>query len=188
MDTDALFVATLDWLHRASSRDPLDAYEMVLTSGRLRLLLLDGAPLVHTVNRERRLKLVFDVGDHSPPPPPLPQPLFWAVPDGLNPNHMSTTHNVPMLSLSLDEFLARRILVYEGVDVTVKELIRHAAHVSGGVHAGEPENDTERKLDELAEAMLAQGMPMGVRCLRGVVWVVLDALAPLHAAIVNDVG
>jgi hypothetical protein len=140
MDTEALFVATLDWLHRASTRDPLDAYEMVLTSGRLRLLLLDGAPLVHTVNRERRLKLAFDVGDHSPPPAPLPQPLFWAVPDGLNPNHMTTTHNVPMLSLSLDEFLARRILVYEGVDVKVKELIRHAAHVSGGVHAGEPED------------------------------------------------
>lgn len=183
MDKGELLVATVEWLHERAWSEPPDEYHLVLASGRLRMLLLDSAPLVHQVNRDHKLKITFEVGDHHPPPPPMPTPLFWSTPDALNPNHFSTGHNIPIRSLSLDQFLSLRVMVFDGLDVNVKELVKHTANVAGGVHAGSSEGPTESKLDDLAAAMLIQGFPLGIRCLRGIVRVVVDSLRPLCEAV-----
>jgi hypothetical protein len=58
VDAARLFVETVDWLDEIGKRQPPDEYELLIASGRLRLLLLDDSPLVHQVNRHHRLKCV----------------------------------------------------------------------------------------------------------------------------------
>lgn len=55
-------------------------------------------------------------------------------------------------------------------------------------HAGESRSSTERKLDDLAEAIVIQGMSPGLRCLRGILRVVVDSLRPLSEAVRASLG
>ena len=57
MRADQLFLRMLEDLDRRTT--VTDEYEALLAAGRLRLLLLDEAPLVHRVNRYRRNESVF---------------------------------------------------------------------------------------------------------------------------------
>ena len=60
MDPDQLFLKTLSDLERRTGSEASE-YDVLRSSALLRQLLLDGSPLVHQVNRHRRLTLVFRV-------------------------------------------------------------------------------------------------------------------------------
>jgi hypothetical protein len=121
--------------------------------GLLRLLLLDGLPLVHEVNRHRKLLLVFRVVDplavigtdeflevaREAEIVLLPGVNLWPGPPGRR-------AEVDAVELSLDPFLGFTIGLIEGVPLTVKETIGFASHVGGGVHAGPAKNDGEEIL------------------------------------------
>jgi len=72
-----------------------------------------------------------------------------------------------------------------GFDLTVKDLIKHAANVSGGVHAGAPSTPAERRLDEIADDVFVNDLPMAIACLHGIAAVSVKALSPLADAIVT---
>lgn len=187
MERDILFVQTVDWLGTVGRQQPPIEHELLLASGRLRLLLLDSQRLVDQVNMSRRLDLRYRILRHGDGPPFEESLLFWAVPDGLSPDLVATfapDHTVPVESVKLDAFLRERVIIYKGEDVTVRDLIDHLANVVGGVHAGKARTARELKLDELAQEVVIQGMDAGIRCLRSIVVVVVEALRPLRDSIV----
>ena len=186
MDVARLFVETVDWLDEIGKGQPPE-YGLLMASGRLRLLLLDDSPLVHQVNRHHRLKVRFRILRHGDPP--MKEALkLWAVPDGLSPDIAPAGHRIPIEEVNLDTFLRERIMIIDGTDVTVVELIRHLANVAGGVHAGSARDPVDRQLEEMGELMMLQGVNVVARCLRGIVQVVVSALRPLREAAMTSLG
>lgn len=181
-----MFVQTFDWLAEIGSRAPPDEYELVVASGRLRLLLLDARRLVDQVNASRRLDIRYRILRHGDGPPLQHLLRFWAVPDGLSPALAPPGHNIPIEDVKLATFLRERVIIYEGEHVSVRDLIDHVANVAGGVHAGKPRDPRDLKLEALAEEIVVHGMSVAIRCLRGIVIVVVDALRPLRAAVGPD--
>jgi hypothetical protein len=79
---------------------------------------------------------------------------LWAVPDGLSPDIAPAGHRIPIEEVDLDTFLRERIMVLDGTDVTVLEVIRHLANVAGGVHSGSARDPVDRQLQEMGEQMM----------------------------------
>lgn len=180
VDPDALFVATVRWLESLLASGSVNHHDWLLASGRLRLLLLEGSPLVDKANRSRRFDLRYDV-NRTPDPPVAFK--TWAAPDGLAPSIIPPGPKANVVSLKLGAFLHERVMHYEGLDISVGDIIKHTANVAGGVHSSEPRTPAERSLQEVAELIAFEGLPIGVRCLRGVTAVVVEALLPLVEAV-----
>lgn len=183
VDRDRLFLATLGFIETAVTRMPPDEHELLLLSGRLRMLLMDDEPLLDTVNRGRGFKLRFRILRHDYSQIPVPGWLLWATPDGLSPDLAPRGHKIPIELVSRTVFMHETVMNYKGEDVTVYDLIHHTANMAGGVHAGSSGTDKARLLDELAEGIALQGVPAGTRCLRGIAAVVLATARPLRDAI-----
>jgi len=58
VDVDRLFLETMNDLDRRLDA-PVDEYDVLMIAPLLRKLLLDDSPLVHLVNRQRRVKFRF---------------------------------------------------------------------------------------------------------------------------------
>lgn len=159
---------------------------MLSAAAILRRLLLDERRLVDRVNRDRRLKLTYRINVR----PPIwqvtgdPSPITWSREDGLDPE---TAHGVPQpQDVTLDRLLATLVVVHNGYEVSVKELIQHAAHVKGGVHLGEPKSDKDRALSELASSLSIGGYSAGTGPMKAIGRVVLKGLQPLRALIEEE--
>lgn len=182
MDAASLFLRTLDDLKtRLGSR--FDEYDVVLSSGLLRKLLLDSPSLVDEVNRKHRLKLRYRVNAR----PPLwqltesPPPAVWMAQHGFDPDLALTA--VEPLDVDRDGLLKRNIAWYEGRWVTVKDLIRYTAHVAGGVHRYPPGAPGEEALVKLAGEIRVGACDPGVRALQAVGHVVAKGLQPLKVLV-----
>ena len=102
-------------------------YDLIRSSRVLRQLLLDGDALLHLVNRELRASPVFRVrtfGDGSGSGPA----------DWMNTAISWSDESAPFADLSLQQFLSYRLGVANGEEITVRQIIKYAAIVLGGVH------------------------------------------------------
>jgi hypothetical protein len=186
VEADALFTATLDDLEqRVIPGRP--EYDVLMAAALIRKLLLDEHPLAHVVNRppERRLKLRFRT-NVAPAVwevlPDTPKPVFWSIQDGLDPETAVMRRHAPS-DLSLDDFLRVRVMLIEGHEINVHELVDHAAHVSGAVHAGPPGSEKERALQDVTRQIQVGGYDPAVRSLLAIGRITLRALAPLRAVV-----
>jgi len=137
---DELFLLTLlDLEERAHlGRGEYDALNMAWL---LRKLLLDEFPLVHVVNRSRRIPLRFIVNDESPPP----GIIGWGLTDAFYPD--PAWENIPTVELTFDEFLRRTVLVESRQTISVRDLVRFLANNYGAVHttpAHDPKSEALR--------------------------------------------
>ena len=115
-DVEQLFLDTLrDLEQRVSAQD---AYQILGISALIRKLLLDGCPLTDQVNRERRLKIWFEIGFPRKSPPGFPQPLFYPRQDGFDPD--TAPPGTERKKVSRDGLLSARVLTIEGKDYTVQ--------------------------------------------------------------------
>jgi hypothetical protein len=130
---DELFVLTLEDLERRVQLGRGE-YDALMTALLLRKLLLDGAPLVHQVNRARRLKLTFRMRDETPEP----GLLGWGPGESLWPN--SNYGQSAVVDLNLSQFLSRPTLVADGHVISVRDLINFMANYAGAVHASRPDD------------------------------------------------
>jgi hypothetical protein len=164
-EPEQLFLDTVADLKDKMARG--DGYALIKASGLLRLLLADAHPLVR-----------FETIDYTMKPP-YPQLIIfrWSVLDA------SAIPGARKRSSTLDEFLAAEILTFEGKEFTVLQVIRAAAHVKGGVHAGTAESDHEQALLDLGRALTVGGLDASVAALRGIIAVTLAALEPIVAAV-----
>ena len=180
MNQDTLFLKTLEDLERKSTSN--DVYEIFMSSALLRKLLLDENPLIHQVNKNRRLKITFIINDR--PLENLPGLVLWSVQDGFDPEtaHSSNPQEVP-----LDKMLKAPVMIIQGQVISTQDLIKFLSHVEGAVHAGNPSNKKEEVLHEAEKFLTIGGMPGGVRSLLAINRVVLKALKPLRDAIEKSV-
>ncbi|EKD86313.1 MAG: hypothetical protein ACD_37C00360G0001 [uncultured bacterium] len=179
MDRNTLFVKTLEDIeNRMKSKD---GYEILLISGLLRKLLLDGTPLIHQVNKDRKLKIRFNVNDRMPPTGD-PSLIFWAMEDGFDPD-TSVPHLSKPIETDLDEMLKKQIMIINGESITVQDLIKFLSNVSGAVHAGKAKNKKELVLEGVQKTLGIGGLPAGIRSILSISRVTIKGLEPLRVAI-----
>ena len=154
MSAEELFVRRFDDL--VLGLKARDDYEVVKVGAILRQLLLDDTPLIHTVNRQHRLKLRFIVNDIWSKESPI-QPDIHFVASGLDPSMLASTTGTK--SISLGQFLGLEILNSKSNKFTVRELIKYAANKAGGVHHGDTLDSREAELLRTLEKVGALGVP-----------------------------
>jgi hypothetical protein len=185
VNQDALFIKTLDDL--AGRVTPSrDEYEVLGISSLVRKLLLDEHPLAHTVNRERRLSVRFEINVTPPIWEALGEepPLFWLSQDALDPETSLPRSRIE--KVTLDQFLGTMIAYVRGRRITVKDVVLHTANVVGGVHRGEPRGEEQETLTDLAGALQIGGYQPDIRALQAIGRVVLKGLEPLRNQVESD--
>jgi hypothetical protein len=177
-----LFLRQFDELAgRASRGDPHDLY---MAAGILRQLFLDGKPLVHQVNREHRLKLTYYIAKvpDEEPNPKRQTLLRWAslIPHSTR-HETSVDRRIPM-HVSEAALMGTVCVVINDCPFTVRDMIKTAAHVMGGVHAGNAD-DSQSLIVTTAYTSGTGGRPQIVGALQEISTIVLAGLLPLRTAI-----
>jgi hypothetical protein len=182
VERDRLFLETLRDLEARSAGGATE-YEVLRSALLLRQLLLDESPLLHQVNRDRRIPITFRVNVREPiwkiagsPPPEI-----WAKQNGLDPDTAGPAPEVADLKLSA--FLSRVIIISHGSELTIGDVIRQVANVLGGVHAGTEREPQEHALAAVSEAFVIGGLDPVTRSLEAVGRVVVRAVRPLQIEI-----
>lgn len=157
-------------------------YGMLRASTLLRQLLLDGAPLIHIVNENLKLPILFPVCGVE-----YVKTIFELNPDNyqaLDSIHESTrvSGDGPKL-LSLSDFLSTQVLIINGSIQTIEIVIKHAAIILGGVHFGIPKYNEQLKPSYTNDDITSFGLPISAQQLKPIVKVTLDGLNPLYCAL-----
>jgi hypothetical protein len=177
---EELFVKSLEDL--ANKIASGDGYETLRASLILRQLLLDDYPLVDQVNRERRLRLRFEVGvdAHGERVRQIPGVLFWSTQDTFDPDVPPLGNNLTRLVCTRAQFLSRPVLLTDGRTYSVADIISFEANVMGGVHAGSAKEDKDRALLTVGHLFGIEGLRAPLRQLQAIGRVVLKGLQPLR--------
>lgn len=171
-----LFLRTIEDLEKRLSA--VDPYEILGISALLRKLFLDELPLVDQINKEYRLKILFEVVPPRPLPPGVPEPTFLMTQDGLDPDTSPFANSKKQVSR--DEFYKICVLTTDGKKYSIREIILFEANVMGAVHAGTPQTEGEAALFEIEKLFRVGGYAPSLRQLKAIGRVVLKALAPLR--------
>jgi hypothetical protein len=182
VDRDRLFLETLRDLEARSAGGATE-YEVLRSAVLLRQLLLDQSPLLHQVNRDRKIPITFRANIREPiwKIAGSPPPAVWAKQDGLDPETALAVSEVA--DLDLPAFLSQVIIISGGVELTVRDVIRQVAHVLGGVHAGSEREPVEHALAAVSASLRILGLDPVIRSLEAVGRVVVRALRPLQVEI-----
>jgi hypothetical protein len=182
--TEALFLNTLRDLagHVAES----DEYTVLGASALIRKLLIDGTPLVDQVNQTHRLKVTFAISESNPSIPGVPEPTFWSVQDGLDPE--TSRPGKPRKIVNRDQLLATVLAIVNGKSYSLRDIVLFEANVMGGVHAGSPKEEKERVLQSINGTLAIGGHRASLRQLQAVGRVVLKGLEPLRVAVATASG
>jgi len=177
---ESLFVATVEELKaRLRANSP---YSLLKASANIRLLLIDGSPLLHQANKRLALKLSFKVAVNEPAPDSM------GMKGGIVVLNDAVDPTIPPFDqysqdLKLDPFLAVRVAWINGHAYTIKDVILLVANVMGGVHAREPKGQTQEALMGL-DAMWGFGQNSQTLHQLGVIGrLVVAGLEPLCAAL-----
>ncbi len=173
---EGLFLDTIADL-QAREGNP-DRYGLIKASGALRLLLLDPEPLVHQVNRDYGVKLVFTFHE-------LPKAGQENTIAGWTRLKRQVTRSDQSKGTTggLDAFLAAGCLALYGKVLTVREVILTNANVKGGVHAGPPRSEGEHRVLALDQIMNVGGAEGSLASIHDIIRVTLEGLAPLVEAV-----
>lgn len=182
MDRKRLFISTIDDLRNKVESN--NEYEILKASGLIRSLLIDSNNLIDEVNKEFRLKLTFTYADstqgYSAEMIKMMQPDQWAVLDGFYPGSQIT--NAVNVTTGRDPLLSQMVLINNGERLSVKDVIKYAANVLGGIHAGKVKQGDVK--DEALEKLtgLFGNLPTALLQLKAIAHVILDGLEPLYVA------
>lgn len=182
MDRSGLLLRVMEDL-RARVAHPDDEYGMLRAAALVRQLLLDSPSLMDVVNKPYRLKIRFAVNrvvDEVPPG------SYWAVLDGLSPDIATSGYTVDIMDRR--HFIQVQTLKMPGpngtIRATVKDLIRVAAHVEGGVHVGDFESERERLLATTLKLNInGRDVTYAAKTMRAIGTITIRALVPLEEAV-----
>jgi len=169
-----------------------DEYSALKSSGLLRQLLLDSYPLVDQANKKFRIPIRYRVNSTviDNMMRRCRSPVFACFIDLLCPKDSGgfPVETTPS-ELTRDQFLAVKPIFYDNVkSVTIKELIDHAAHILGGVHAGKAKNDSDRELNFVHDQFRIGNHAISLHILFPISKIVLAATEPLRQAITTQYG
>lgn len=190
MNPDSNFLDVMKDLERCANG--WNAYDLLRIPGQLRLLLVDGAPLVDQVNRKHRLKLRFSVGhtlqlDHLTEQE-AQDTILASVADSFDPEFLQQYSLEPPQSQAVakDAFLQLKVMAVGEATFTVKDLICHLAYVHGLTHGGEPKTPKDAALLDLRRKVELGEVSVGLREIRAVGRIVYRGLVSLRDAVEND--
>jgi hypothetical protein len=183
VDTASLFLSTLDDLEQRAQAT--DEYEALLAAALLRKLLLDSHSLVDQVNASHRLRLRFRINGPTRYEEVIlgDGPAFYSLEDAIDPELDHPPGLMAPTEATRDQLLARRVMVINGEDVTVRDLIDQLAHIEGAVHRSNPRDRREIVLSEATRTLFIGGLSAGVRQIQAVSRVVVRGLQPLRAVV-----
>jgi hypothetical protein len=178
MDAASLFLERCKQIETAmQSSKEIDLLDL---SARLRQLLVDGREtLVHQANRDRRLKLNFRVGSFRQEPDQYV--AHQSLEDGIDPE--TRPPGSPSTRVNFDGFLAHKVLYIRGAPYTVRDVIKHAADVAGGIHLSNNPDDRQQVIAAYSKSATLGGLPGATRMLRAIARVTSRGLLPLIQAI-----
>lgn len=178
-----LFVETVADL-RDRSEDPVSRsrYELLGIALLLRKLLTDrGEPLLATVKRARQeVKIEFRIRP-------------WQAPVGADDSleylvrlsGRELVGDAETEALTADQFLAARVGLLEGRDLSAKQVIRYYAHIEGGVHFGDPKEAGQEAMSKMGPVLLGNTTGQ-IEILGHLGQIVVDALTPLCDSILTS--
>ena len=172
MDATPLFLARCKQIETAMMSS--NEIELLDLSAHLRQLLIDDTSPLHKVNRERRFKLKFVVGEFRQRPDSHTRIL--SLEDGVDPE--TRPPGSPRKQVSLGGFLGHTILYLQGQPRSVGDVIKFAAHVAGGVHQAAPK-DKQKLIEDYSSQVSIGGLPGAIRQLQAIARVALRGLRPL---------
>ncbi len=176
MDAVSLFLARCKQIETALMSN--NEIELLDLSAHLRQLLIDPTSPLHHVNRERRLKLKFVVGQFRQQPDVYTRIL--SLEDGVDPT--VRPRGSPHKEVSLGDFLGHTIVYLHGQPQSVADVIKFAANVAGGVHQATP-GDRQRLINGYSSQVSMGGLPGAIRQLQAIARVALRGLCPLIEAV-----
>ncbi len=179
-----LFVQTHDDL-RQRCRNPGDRsrYELLGIAPLLRKLLLDGSPLLQTVQIARpEVPVEFRIRPWSAEGRGLERAGLERH-LGLGGDELVGGPDDPAIT-SLEAFKQTVVGVADGVDLTVRGIVRYYAHVEGGVHFGAARERGEPELGGMAPLLLGHSTGQ-IQILAHLGRIVVGALEPLRRSILE---
>ena len=152
-----------------------DEAELLDLAGLLRQLLMDKYSLMDTANASC-VKPKFHVGvSRYAGNDQFADKTFWTILDGLDPEIRAP--DAPSAHLTRDAFLKHVVINDHGKSITIKDIIEHAANVSGGVHHDpRPKNSP---VSNVNRKVVVYGIPIDVYYIKGIAKVTLRALQPI---------
>lgn|SRR5262245_11521116 len=176
MDIDALFLARCRQVQELSaSTDEIDHLDLAAI---LRQLFLDDHPLTHKVNQALRLKLKFRVGQFNYEPDE--HTTFQSLEDGVDPE--TRLPGSPSKEVNFDGFINHKVLFIKGRGHSIRDVIKHASDVQGGVHRSDPK-EQHRLIAAYSASFAIGGLPAAIRQLSAIGRVALQGLKPLIVAV-----
>lgn len=179
MDINNFFKSSLEELNEKilSGKE----YDILMTSGILRKLLLDGdATLIYQIDKKNnplRFKVNLRLPLHKSMPNLFIEQMLlgysWFVEDGLNPDTANKNRNdFNLQELTLDEFLKVIVISIHGHDVTIKDLILHFANKEGGIHKQKKPFSEEEQINmllrQLSNLVGINNLPAGLNTIRAI--------------------
>jgi len=176
MDIDELFLERCRQIEvLMSSNNEIDLLDLAAV---LRQLFLDDHPLVHKANEKERLKLRFRVGQFRNEPDEYT--LVQSLEDGVDPE--TRPPGSPSKEVNFDGFINHKVLFVKGQRHSIRDVIKHASDVAGGVHRSDPK-ERQRLIAEFSAVFGIGGLPGAIRQLQAIGRVALRGLRPLIVAI-----
>lgn len=171
-----MFARKLQELEKSHSE--LSNYSLIDASATLRFLLLDSAPLVDVLNKEKKLPITYRVNNdpwHEQQDDLLPV-LEWKE---INPSlSMNPT------DLKKDAFLKFKCLYFLQNPYTVQDILKFYAYVRGGVHLDKGE-EKYQPLRDAFQTFKLNGLSSLDHSMRGVLQVVLTTLRQYKDALLS---
>lgn len=178
-----LFVETVADL-RDRSHDPTSRsrYELLGIALLLRKLLTDrGEPLLATVKRARQeVKTEFRIRPWQAPVVADDSLEYLVRLSG-----SELVGDAETEALTADQYLAARVGLLEGRDLSAKQAIRYYAHVEGGVHFGDPKEAGQEAMSSMVPVLLGNTTGQ-IEILGYLGQIVVDALTPLCDSILTS--
>lgn len=186
---DQLFIESLKDLRKRLRGK--GEYDLLRASAICRQLLLDGGQtLIHTVNRHRKIDILFTVSEESQNPRFLAMPFSWVSVSPFRkpkPSDYFPYVSGKKVQVPLQTFLGTKVLRVNAHIYTVSNIIKDAANYMGGVHKGSPNGAKERVLDGIERLTQGDHQTMKI-ALTAICQVVLKSLVPLEKQIISEVG
>jgi hypothetical protein len=185
MNYEQWFVLTLRDVEEHVERRT--TYHTLRAAGLLRHLLLDNPKLIDLANRRIRQKIrfrVLDTGAWVSSQSEGGEFELWS--NTIAPVSQEAYEDGLSRDVTLDKFLKIHMFRWKEYSFDVKDVIRLAAHVQGGVHHGKPRDKRESIQYDLAYEKSVINEPLYILCLIQIASVVLESLKPLRQEILSS--
>jgi hypothetical protein len=183
-DPADLFIRPIDKLTATIvTRSPDGVFDAVVL---VRQLLMDKMPLIHRANKNFRLKLLFTVNpmvfDGMPAFLREEGAVFMHI-DWFSP--WIAPHRKPE-TVDIGRFLAQPIMLIDGAEITVRDIIDYLAHYAGAVHSNDAKTPASRALEKFSKDWNARlENPIVLRILVPIIQIIVADSYPLYQAIVE---